>query len=182
MDSDGGNARQITYGSGETEPRITRDGQSIVYNSTTDFTLWKVSLDGGEPIQLTKTYAREPVPSPDGRLIAYNFRDTQAAQQWKIVVIPASGGTPHRIFDRHRADYQTFELNWTPDGRALTYEASQRGVSNIWSQPLAGGPPRQLTNFTADYIYGFAWASDGRHLALVRGAWDRDLVLHSLRR
>ena len=79
MDSDGGNPQQLTNGEGETKPRITPDGQSIVYNSTTDWTLWKMPLAGGEPMRLTRTFAREPALSPDGSLIAYNFRDTEAS-------------------------------------------------------------------------------------------------------
>ena len=171
MDTNGVNARQLTNGNGETEPRITRDGQWVVYNSTTDWTLWKTPVTGGAPMQLTKTFAREPALSPDGSLIAYNFRDTHASPRWKIAVIPSGGGTPLKVFDRQRAEYQTFELNWTPDGRAITYEANQGGVSNIWSQPLAGGPPQRLSDFTTDYIYGFAWALDRRQIAVVRGAW-----------
>ena len=182
MDTNGVNARQLTNGNGETKPRITRDGQWVVYNSTTDWTLWKTPVTGGAPMQLTKTFAREPALSPDGSLIAYNFRDTHASPRWKIAVIPSGGGTPLKVFDRQRAEYQTFELNWTPDGRAITYEANQGGVSNIWSQPLAGGPPQRLTDFTTDYIYGFAWALDRRQIAVVRGAWESDVVVFSLRR
>jgi len=50
------------------------------------------------------------------------------------------------------------------------------GVSNIWIQPLAGGPARQLTNFTADRIWDFDWAPDNR-LILARGPRNQDLVL-----
>jgi Tol biopolymer transport system component len=181
MDDNGANARQLTTGAGEARPRFMPDGQSIVYNSTTDFAIWRLPVAGGVPIRLTDGYARDPTPSPDGAFIAYTFRDKQAAQQWKIAVMPAGGGPPVRIFDRHRADFQTFELGWTRDGRALTYEAAEEGVSNLWSQPLAGGPPARLTDFTTDYIYGFAWSDDGKQLAVVRGAWDRDVVLFSLR-
>jgi Tol biopolymer transport system component len=182
MDRDGANARQVTNGGGETNPRITPDGQTIVYNSSSDLTLWRIPLAGGQPTQLTQTYSGDPAVSPDGSLIAYNFRDTQASPQWKVAVIPARGGAPHKVFDRVRAEYHSFELNWTPDGRAVTYEASLEGVSNIWSQPLSGGPPRRLTNFTTDYIYGFGWSFDGRQLAVVRGSRDTDVVLFSLRR
>ena len=181
MDADGGNARQITNGSGESKPRIVPNGDAIVYNDTKEFGLWKVPLAGGEPIRLTPLVAREPAVSPDGAWIAFNIRDKQAPQQWKIAVIPATGGPPRRILDRLRGDYQTFELHWSPDGQAITYEASHEGVSNIWSQPLSGSAPSRLTDFAADYIYSFAWAGDGRNLALVRGAFDNDIVQFSLR-
>ena len=182
MDSDGANARQITHGAGETGPQITPDGRFVVYNATTDFTLWKIPIDGGEPTRLSATYAREPAISPDGSLIAVNVRDRQARQQWKIVLLPIDGGPQRGLFDRQRGDYQTMELAWTPDGRAVTYEVSHDGVSNIWSQPIAGGQPERLTQFTADYIYGLAWSRSSHQLAVVRGDWDSDLVLLSLGR
>src|SRR5271169_2877722 len=36
---------------------------------------------------------------------------------------------------------------WSPDGRAIDYSLTRGGVSDIWRQPLSGGPPKQLTHF-----------------------------------
>jgi hypothetical protein len=49
-------------------------------------------------------------------------------------------------------------------------------VSNIWGQPVAGGPPQQVTHFTSDEIFKFDWSPDGR-LALSRGSEPIDAVL-----
>jgi hypothetical protein len=51
------------------------------------------------------------------------------------------------------------------------------GVGNLYLQPLEGGSPRQLTNFTSLQIYSYRWSVDGKHLALVRGDTASDLVL-----
>lgn len=67
-------------------------------------------------------------------------------------------------------------IQWSPDGRALTYVDVRKGVPNIWSQPVDGSPPRQITDFTSDLIYSFAWSRSG-DLALARGAWNSDAVL-----
>ena len=49
------------------------------------------------------------------------------------------------------------------------------GVSNIWLQPLAGGEPKQLTNFKSDLIFSFDWSRD-RQLACSRGIVTSDVV------
>lgn len=65
----------------------------------------------------------------------------------------------------------------TPDGRALDYIDTQRGVSNIWSQLVDGEAPKQLTDFTADQILGFDWSQDGKQLAIARGNVTKDVIL-----
>ncbi|HKG21865.1 MAG TPA: hypothetical protein VKC34_08185, partial [Blastocatellia bacterium] len=62
-------------------------------------------------------------------------------------------------------------------GRALTYVDNRGGIANIWSQPLAGGEPRPLTDFKSDQIFSFAWSRDGRQLACSRGVITSDVVL-----
>jgi hypothetical protein len=50
-------------------------------------------------------------------------------------------------------------------------------VSNIWSQPVEGGKPKQITDFNDMLITGFAWTRDGKQLACTRGALLRDAIL-----
>ncbi len=76
------------------------------------------------------------------------------------------------------SDYS--RIRWTPDGQALAYFARKDAASNIWLQPLSGGPARQLTHFATDYIWDFAWTPDNR-LILARGTVNQDLVLFSNR-
>jgi len=52
-------------------------------------------------------------------------------------------------------------------------------VANLWRQPLPSGTPAQLTEFTSNTIYNFAWSADGRQLALSRGTTTTDVVLLS---
>ena len=70
-------------------------------------------------------------------------------------------------------------IHWTPDGQAVAYIRTRGGVSNIWSQPLDGSPPKQLTDFKSDRIFNFAWSRDGKQLALSRGVVNSDVVLIS---
>jgi Tol biopolymer transport system component len=70
-------------------------------------------------------------------------------------------------------------IRWAPDGRALDYILTRGGASNIWRQALAGGPPKQISNFKSDLIFFFAWSRDGKQLALERGATSSDVILIS---
>jgi Tol biopolymer transport system component len=68
-------------------------------------------------------------------------------------------------------------LRWTPDGKTLTY-ALWRGPgspTNLWSQSVAGGPPRQITNFP-DSVIAYDWSPDGKQLAYTRYASISDVV------
>lgn len=68
-------------------------------------------------------------------------------------------------------------LGWSSNGRELTYIATRAGVSNIWSQPVDGGPAKQLTDFKSNLIFFFDWSRDGKQLALARGSVTSDVVL-----
>ncbi len=69
-------------------------------------------------------------------------------------------------------------MEWAPDGKGLQFSMIRNGAENIWELPLAGGEPRQITNFTADRIFDFV---DGRwqDVADVAGDGNRDVILLS---
>jgi Tol biopolymer transport system component len=174
MDIDGGNPRQITTKGWASAPDPSPDGKWIVYESSKSgiMTIWKTSIDGGEETQLTERNTDEPVVSPDGKLIACFY---YTGQSIKLAVIPFEGGEPVYEFDLDPGIRERTPA-WTPDGRAITYIVNRGGVSNIWSQPLAGGKPVQLTDFKTDRIFSFDLARDGR-LVLSRGTTPNDVVL-----
>jgi eukaryotic-like serine/threonine-protein kinase len=176
MDADGSNLKQLTRGGHDSGPQITPDGRWIVYASwlVGKPTVWKISIDGGEPVQLTDKYSRIPVISPDGKQFACSYWDERYDSKFVIAIIPIEGGTPVKTLD-----LPTPTVRWTSDGRALTYIDTQGSASNIWSQPIAGGPPRQLTDWKSDRIFNFAWSRDGKQLALARGVVTNDVVLIS---
>lgn len=70
-------------------------------------------------------------------------------------------------------------VRWSPDSQSLTYAASVSGTSNIWSQPINSGSPKQVTSFGSNQIFGFDWSPDGKSLALARGLETREIVLIS---
>ncbi len=181
IDIDGSNLKQLTMGIGAFSPHCSADGKWVVYNSFTSsgFIIWKISIDGGEPMRVTnnqREYASLPAVSPDGKLITCYFFDQQT-RVTKIALLPFDGGDPVKLFDLPQTAIRGEPVRWTPDGRALTYINTRGIVSNIWLQPIDGGPPKQLTNFKTDRIFSFDWSHDGKQLALSRGTEDRDVIL-----
>ncbi len=182
MDADGTNPKQLSKGGGNhSSPQSSPDGKWVVYHRLGGGSIWKVSIDGGEPVQLTEERAgfpRSGFPSvsPDGTLIACRFRDQQADKS-KVALIPFAGGPPVKILDIPLADFEHSHLRWTPDGRALLYINERDGVSNIWSQPVDGSTPRQLTAFDSNVIYSFDLSRDGKQLAIARGSENSDVIL-----
>jgi hypothetical protein len=53
---------------------------------------------------------------------------------------------------------------------------TRKGATNIWEQPLAGGPPRQVTNLTSGRIFDFAWSRFGKQLVAARGDLTSDVA------
>ena len=88
--------------------------------------------------------------------------------------MPAAGGELIKSFPMPFRSFQ-----WAKDGQSLTYISGTNTVSNIWSQPLDGSPPKQLTNFKDKRIYWFDWSSNGKHLAVARGDSNYDIVMIS---
>ena len=68
-------------------------------------------------------------------------------------------------------------FHFTPDGKSLSLVSEDKGVSNVWTLPLDGAPPRQITNFPSKKILNFEWSHDGRQLAVFRLNFSADVVL-----
>jgi Tol biopolymer transport system component/DNA-binding winged helix-turn-helix (wHTH) protein len=173
---DGSNPKQLTRGKGDSFPSLSPDGRWVIYSSwnSGQQALWKTSIEGGEPTQLTQKVTMRPIVSPDGNWIACFYQDEKGNGN-RIAILPFAGGEPRVIEEMPFPEFSLFR--WSPDSRALTYIVTRDGVSNIWSQLIDGGQPRQLTNFTTGRIFRYAWSRDGKHLACERGQVINDIVL-----
>ena len=89
-----------------------------------------------------------------------------------VWVLQLGTGQPKKLFE-----VPAPFVRWRPSGTALTYVRNEGSVSNIWSQSLAGGTPRQLTDFATDRIFSFDWARQEDWLVCARGVVNRDVVL-----
>ena len=68
-------------------------------------------------------------------------------------------------------------IHFTPDGKAVALLIEDKGVDNVWIQPLDGSKGRQITHFDSQYIQDFRWSPDGKRLAIHRWSPSGDVVL-----
>ena len=124
-----------------------------------------------------------PQVSPDGQLLAYSYTDGETKRP-KIGVVRFDNTAPLKTFDLPISSQTAYlesllyrGFHWSPDGSGLVYINTLGGVSNLWRQPLDGGPAKKITEFKSDLIYNFAYSRDGKMLAFARGSNTRDAVL-----
>ena len=181
MNFDGGELRQLTERGGESFPQITPDGNFVIFTASSEGyqALWKVPTAGGEAIQLTKSQTRSPAISPDGQRIACLTRGTNPEDKFELAVVSMENGAILQTFEfsGENSPRLPATLRWTPDGQAVTYIGTKNGVSNIFSQSLAGGEPVKLTEFSVDRIFSFDFSSDGKSVVFARGVMRNNLVL-----
>jgi Tol biopolymer transport system component len=139
-------------------------------------TLWKVPIDGGEAVELSRQPASFPRMSPDGKLLGcihFPGKDPRFSADL-IAVLKSDGTRAFTIFQASPSDGTP--LSWSPDGKALDYVVNANGLGNIWRQPVSGGPATQVTHFDRDSIFNFSWSQNGS-LACARGTTTRTAVL-----
>ena len=173
VDADGRNARPVTYGGSEFMPSLSPDGSSVYFTSGLPGAIgvWRLPLTEGEAEHITRSRATFAVVSPDGKLLAY--RTTLPDGSEEVIVVPSNGGGP---VARLRIPEFT-QIAWNKESDAIMWARQESGVGNLWLQPIAGGPPRQLTRFTALDLYAFAWSRDHTQLAVARGFAATSAVL-----
>ncbi len=179
IDGNGETLQQLTYGeSQEVDSTISPDGNWIIYDSKVykgDFgktSLWKLPSTGGEPSLFSNADCITPHFSPDGKLISCISPD------WKqIMILSVEEGLPVTTFLPRENAILNVGSRWTPDGKAITYIVNQNNACNIMLQPVDGGDPRPLTDFTSGQIYNYSYSSDGSRLFLARGYAVSNAVL-----
>jgi len=176
INADGSHPVQLTTVGG-TRPQCSPDSQWVIYENgrSPQESLWKLSISGGTPSQLTQPGIRNPAISPDGNQIACEHYDP-ATNQWRLAVIPVTGGTPSKIFTGALGNGA---LRWTRDGHALLW--IQGHVSGYYKtlnlQPLDGGAPRALLELANDSLFWFDLSSDGQQLAYISGQLAHNLIM-----
>ncbi|HET9308718.1 MAG TPA: protein kinase [Candidatus Sulfotelmatobacter sp.] len=181
FDANGSNPKQLTTFDNDYYPSCSPDGKWVVFASLrlgSAPSIWRVPIDGGKPQQLTDYASEVPDVSPDGKWIASTIEPERGKP--KFMMIPFHGGPPTKslsVANVAPADWGRKEVLWSRDGQELTYVDTRNGVSNLWAQPVSGGPPHPLTNFKSGKIFRFAWSPDGKRAALACGNQTSDVVL-----
>ncbi|HKM67693.1 MAG TPA: protein kinase [Candidatus Acidoferrum sp.] len=172
---DGSDQRQLTSGLSDNTPTCSKDGRWVYYIDNNDNQyLKRVSIDGGSPQTVVDFALGFYAISPDGKEIAsLEVRELDH----KLMLRMDSTEGHHMVY--HDMDQRALPdgLAFAPDGKAVVYVVREKGVDNLWAQPLDGSASKRLTHFTADKIFRFAFSPDGSQLAIERGEQESDVVL-----
>ncbi len=146
----GGTPRQLTSGAfNHGAPRWMPDGRSLVFSGLRmddaeyrwrESDIYRVDVATGAVRQLTtrKGPDTQPVPSPDGRFIAYTGYDS-TSDTWvdaKLSIMNADG-TGHRVV-APAWDRAPSNITWSKDGSAIYFDAENEGSRNLYVATLGG--------------------------------------------
>jgi len=131
VNAEGGPPRPITTGeSYDGMPSWSGDGRWIYFasNRSGSFQVWKVLVEGGEVVQLTKNGGFRAVESPDRKFVYYSKEETSGL--WRI---PVEGGEESLI------------LNQLQKGYFHAWTVVDRGIYFIHPEPK---PPATIEFFS----------------------------------
>ena len=176
MNSDGSNQVQLTNGYAERNAAISPDGRWVYYNTPVDLKLWKVGIEGGEPVKLTDEYALYPSVSPDGKLIAY-YQISNGPRKYSITLGRVEDMKTVVRISLAPGSWISARLHWDAAGTSVTYAVENEGKVKLYEQSLSGGSPRQIANFKAEDEFDFSWSPDHTKLAYMSSKWNHDIIL-----
>jgi TolB protein len=143
-------------------PSFSPSGERIVFYAWEGWPqgngLWTLKVDGTDPqLVLRDAEARNPRWSPDGKLVAYDARNS-------VHVISASGGDPRKL-----ADGST-QPSWSPDSQRLVFKGCDGPACGLCLINIDGSGKTRLTTTADDTVP--AWSPDGSKVAFACKAGD----------
>jgi len=105
-----------------------------------------------------------PAWSPDGKYLAIQNRANEDSPD-SIYLIAVDTGARRKLTSPEPGSLGDSMAAFSPDGRRIAFvrTASPRGISDVFTMPVAGGPARQVTH-DGKTVTGLAWWSKHRLL------------------
>ncbi|MEE4637579.1 MAG: S9 family peptidase [Wenzhouxiangella sp.] len=146
-------------------PEWFKDSRRIVYVHQND--LWTHALDETKPNRLTNDEhdVAQPLPSPDGKQIAFSSRRSGHQDLWLVSVEGSS--PPRQLTEAAMAPGELrFGHDWSPDGTRLVYVSNKNSPwhDDLWIAEVASGQTRRLSDSFMT-LGSPAWSPDGTTIA-----------------
>ncbi len=118
----------------------------------------------------------EPVPSPDGKWVAFAAEDVDLGANTKtshLWIVPESGGESRRL---NQTPNHEERPRFSPDGKRLLWTSKATDPTQIWmcdfdaSAGALSGKPHQVTNISTG-ADGAIWSPDGKNIVFVSSVY-----------
>jgi len=117
-----------------------------------------------------------PVPSPDGKWVAFDCEDVDLEANTKIShlwIVPANGGESRRL---NQTPNHEERPRFSPDGRRLIWTSKATDPTQIWmcdfdsGSGVLIGKPHQVTSISTGADGGI-WSPDGKNIVFVSAVY-----------
>ncbi|HQY67010.1 MAG TPA: winged helix-turn-helix domain-containing protein [Pyrinomonadaceae bacterium] len=177
MSADGSNPIQLTRTEGGYPVFVSPDEKWIYYESGLHQTLWRVSADGLDEREVVMEKMFRPTISPDGKYVAYFFRDREKDNRMKIAVLTTVDRNIVKILDLVDEQSRPVKIDWSKDNLTLNYVTNNGVKNSLWSQSLDAAAPQFVADLGDMEVEDFSLSLDGNSVAYTRGEWLNDAVL-----
>ncbi len=163
-DANGTNTRQLTTNGNVKDAIISPDGETVFYlvrdTEKLSETLWRISINGENPVKLTDRATRSPRISPDGKTIACYLSNPET-NRMSLALVSAATGAVLKYPAAPLNDDVPF-LDWSKDGKNLFVVLRRGKPFSLWKLPLNNGSqPEQLREWENDAIFRLAISRNG---------------------
>src|SRR5262249_10641760 len=174
MDMNGGTQFQLTFGMSDADPSCSPDGKFVYFVDRADGKNLKlVSIDGGTPELVLKAGVGHYDISPDGKsALTAEVREFDHKLRLRVDSLETKT-TQYYDIDQRALE----SVKFMPGEKSFIYVVREKGVDNLWMQPLDGGAHKKLTQPTTHRIGAFEYSPDGTRLAIVRVHTEADAIL-----